>query len=126
MTTLGLRGAIVFDSHPAHSAPHPHRSEQGHLEVIISPTNIDADTFLLELLTTKKDIKNTTLVTSDNEVAFAAKPLGVSLLGVKDFLKLLHNKELHSRKSNDKPNLECRFQLDRLLEIFEQKYHEES
>lgn len=125
MTSLGLKGTIVFDSHPHYSAVHPHRSEKGNLEVMVSPTNLDADTYLLEFITTQPKSKNITLVTGDNEVTFKAKPLGVSILSVKEFLKLLHDKELHTTHSNEKPNLECRFQLQRLLEIFEKRSPEE-
>ncbi len=124
MHSLGLHGAVVFDSHPDHSATHPIRADDPHLEIIYSPTNLDADEYILEYLSTyKRGSQPIILVTSDNELAFKAKSFGASILGVKDFLKKLHEKELHTTKAEEKPNLECRYQLQRLLELFENRYN---
>lgn len=121
MSSVGLKGTIVFDSHFDHASPHPTRTDRHHLEVIFSPTNLDADQYILEYLTTIKR-QDLTLVTSDNELAFQAKFFGPKILSVQAFLKLLYEKELHTVKAEDKPNIECRYQIHRLLEIFEKKY----
>jgi len=120
METLHMKGAMVFDSHSDHSNTYPIRSEHPHLEIIFSPTNLSADDYILEYLSTHQKVQNPiTLVTSDNELAFRAKSFGASIMPVKAFLKFLHEKKLHSTHTEEKPSIENSQQVQRLLDIFE-------
>jgi len=126
MSSIRIQGTVVFDSHVEHANIHPTRGGNGHLEIIFSPTNLNADQYILEYLSTMSSEKNNmTLVTSDNELAFQAKAFGVKILSVQAFLKLLYEKELHTTKAEEKPNLECRYEIQRLLDIFEKKYKDQ-
>ncbi len=120
MDELSLIGTVVFDGRNDMSSDYPFRKKTKTLEIIFSPTNLDADNYILEfLITFNKKIKDIVVVTSDNELASKAKSLHASTLSVKEFLKLLNQKKPTTTHLDEKPNCECRFQLERLLKIFE-------
>jgi predicted RNA-binding protein with PIN domain len=121
MGSLHLKGALIFDSNPLHAYTHPTRNSLSHLEVVYAPIHVDGDTYILEYLSTLKQKQKYHLVTSDRELSYQAKSVGISSISSSDFFTLLHDLSLEkeSLRQEVKPLFESKKEIERLQKIFE-------
>jgi predicted RNA-binding protein with PIN domain len=92
------------------------------LKVIFSPTNMSADTYILEMIQGTKHPGNITLVTADKTLAHKAKDLGAQIQTISAFLHWLEKKD----PSADKEPNESSLQRKRLEKIFEKRLNGKS
>jgi predicted RNA-binding protein with PIN domain len=124
MEHLSLQGMVVFDSGKQNILPYGTHNTSGHLEIVFSPKNTAADDYIIELLSFSLPRSTTILVTSDKPLSNQAKALKVKTLPIPSFLSLLTSKEkTQSKKSESKPTLESSSQIERLRQIFEDRYN---
>ena len=123
MTSLGLKGLLIFDSNPNHAHSYPTKSLLSSLEVIHSPIHTSADSYILEYLSTIKHRAHLQVVTSDNAIIRGAKALRVATLSSTEFFSLLSSLSLkkNTLKKELKPLFDSKKELERLQKIFESK-----
>lgn len=123
METLKLEGMVVFDSGKQNILQYGTHSTSQHLEIVFSPKNLPADDYILELLSYSLPRATTILVTSDKPLSNQAKTLKVKTLSIPDFLSLLTKKNIaRESKQETKPKSESTSQMERLQQIFEERY----
>jgi len=122
---LNMHATLIFDSNQEHADIFPSSKKLEALEVVFSPKNLSADSYILELLTWDSHL--ITLITSDRELALKATHLGVRTQSIEDFIALLlRRRSKKEPKIEDKPKLrESDVNLERLLKIFEKKLSED-
>ncbi len=106
---------LIFDSHRKNAGSFASKRKLKNIEVSFSPKNFSADEYILELL--EWDAKNTTLVTSDRELAKKASYLGAKTQSIDSFVRLILKRE---KKPKEKPEMrETEANIKRLLKEFE-------
>ncbi len=121
MGVLGLKGILIFDSNPNHARSYPTKKRVSHLEVAYSPIDMEADFYILEVLSLLKNPSSIRLVTSDRALSSAAKNLKIASIDSSDFFFLLKEASLKKDAINQelKPLFESKKELERLQKIFE-------
>lgn len=124
MEELDMEGALVFDYIKTNPVNYPTRSSTGHLEIIYPPSNLSADDYILEFISTTTHL-SLVLVSSDRDLCRAAKNLGAKIKSVPEFIELLKTrkkKTTHTEKES-KPSASTDREFERFLSIFEDRYN---
>ena len=109
---------IVFDNKNKIHKDFPTKKNFNNLNIIYSPSNLTADEYILEILSSKKNKKNIILITSDKALSAMAKQFGCKTQTTEEFLKSDKlNKKI--KNINNKPEKDNSYDIDRLCEIFE-------
>lgn len=123
MKELNMQGALVFDRVKVNPVNYPTRSSTGYLEIIYPPSNLSADDYILEFLSTT-DIPNLILISSDGDLCRAAKNLGAKIKSVPAFIELLKKqKKKITHLEDGKPSVTTDKEFERFLSIFEDRYN---
>jgi len=112
--------AIVFDS-GEQICDYAQKAQMAHLEVIYAPCNKTADEYIIELVENKKSPKTTTVVTSDNDLARQCGYHGAKSLTIEEFLALVEKRNKTKAPAETKSEAVAPGQMQRWLEIFEQR-----
>lgn len=123
MKDANMQGVVIFDCNPLHAKLYPTKHASENLEIIYSPKNLDADTYILEYLSILKKNDKVVLVTSDRELSNQAELFKVKTLSIPDFLEILFSKLASSEKKNykEKPSYDTSRDFERLLKAFEKR-----
>lgn len=116
---------IILDGNPGISSHSPIQRELGNVEILYSPTGLDADTYIIEYLSTRPSAREITVVSSDREVQREAKNAGAHISSIKSFLSLIKKKaKKHSKRGAaelEKFVQNDALSHDRWLSIFEKR-----
>ena len=88
-----LSATLIFDSGFTHRGLFPSTKSVNRLQITFSPHGISADDYILECLKIRKTSLNTTIVTSDRDLAKKARDLGAKTLSIEEFMKKLQSKK---------------------------------
>ena len=121
MELCHLSATLIFDSGSTHTGPFPSTKSLKKLHITFSPHSISADEYILECIKIKKFSQNTTLVTSDRDLAKKGRSLGAKTMTIEGFLALVHAKKKRNKKDKeDKQLFDSKKNIARLQHIFEE------
>lgn len=117
---LKLQGLLIFDgSHRRDEISG--RTYRSPLEIVYTPKGQNADSYILELIELAKNPKDITLVTNDSGLKRAARSLRAHVQSNENFIVFLSK----SSPKKEKCSQESPKNIERLLKIFESRFHRE-
>ncbi len=117
-TALKLKGLLIFDGFHR-KEEESGRSYKSPLEIIYTPKDQNADSFIVEKIQLSKNPKEFVLVTNDAGLKRHARALGSRVQPAQEFLLSLE--KTAPGTNQEKPRKETTKNIERLLKIFEEK-----
>lgn len=123
MEDLKMNGTLVFDYTRQSPVDYPIRHTSSCLEIIYAPSNLSADDYILEFLTSSNETQ-ITLVSSDRDLCIQARNLGAHIKGISEFIDLLKKRKQKITPSpkETKPTASTDKEFQRFLALFEERY----
>lgn len=118
---LSWSGQLIFDG--AHRRDEESgRSYKSPLEIVYTPKEQNADSFIVEILTRASNPKQVVVVTNDKGLTRHARSIHSPVLTNQAFIQLLEKKK--KRSQSEKRVKESSLNRDRLEKIFEERLHQ--
>jgi predicted RNA-binding protein with PIN domain len=118
-----MDGILVFDGR-VHRDEESGRAYRSPLDIIYTPKGQSADQYIVERIETSENPRQITVVTNDRALFTNARVLGAKTTRNAEFIQWLMNR----KKKNTgvpKPDItETRYNIDRLLVVFEKRLEE--
>lgn len=119
---LGLKGILVFDGSHLRSEESG-LSYKSPLEIVYTPKDQTADSYIVEKLSLMKNPKLMTVVTNDKGLHRHARSYQANVLSTFAFFQFLEKKQTKTKV--EKLRKETPYNIERLLKIFENRFNTE-